>query len=97
MRKTVPMRIGELWGDFVNSSPGVARRLAEARVAEVWAQVTGPVVAARTETLEVVKGILHVKMSSPAARHEIFLRREGLRDALNKAVGMDVLRSVIVK
>ena len=91
------MRIGELWGDFVASSPVVSRRLAEARIPDLWLSIVGPGVAARTESLNVVRGVLYVKMSSPAARHEIFLRREALREAINKALDLDVLKNVIVK
>lgn len=91
------MRIGELWGDFLKESPGVARKLAEARIPEVWESVVGPMAAYYTTSLSVVKGVLHVKMGSASARSELFMRREELRHAINKAVGVNVVNVVIVK
>lgn len=97
MRKTKPMRIGELWDDFVSSSPVVQRRLAEARVTELWPAVVGPAVAAHTVSVKVEKGILTAVMSSSVARHELFMRRTALGEAVNQALGMRVVNTVIVK
>lgn len=97
MRKTVPMRIGELWSDFVAGTPTVARKMGEARVAELWPQIVGPAVAAHTLSVAVEKGVLQVRMSSSVARHELFMRREQLCAAVNEAVGMTVVRSAFIK
>lgn len=97
MRKTVPMRFGDLWAEFLETNPAATRRLAEARVAEVWEGLVGPAVAARTTSITVEKGVMYVKISSSVARNEIFMRREELKDAVNNAVGMRVVNVVIVK
>ena len=97
MRKTTPMKLGDLWDDFLKSNSGVARKLAEARVSEVWPKVVGPSVASQTVSLSVEKGILTARFSSSGVRSEIFRRRDALRDAVNRALGLDVLRTVIVK
>lgn len=97
MRKTVPMRIGELWGDFLKNSPGLARKFAEARIPEAWASVVGPALAGYTMDTNFVKGVLYVKMASAPARSEIFMQREQLRLALNKTLGLNVINVLIVK
>ena len=91
MRKTIPMSFGQLWAEFLQTNPAATRHLAEARVSEVWESLVGSAVAARTTSINVEKGVMHVKISSPAARNEIFMRREELRDALNNAVGIRVV------
>lgn len=91
------MPIGELWNDFVESHPGLARRMAVARIPDLWPQIVGPTVAAYTESVEVVKGVLYVRMKSAAARNEIFMRREQLKDAVNEAIGTKAVNVVIVK
>ncbi|MCD7970468.1 MAG: DUF721 domain-containing protein [Alistipes sp.] len=91
------MRIGDLWGDFVKNSPKVSRGLAEARAAEYWATVVGPAAAAYTLSVTVKNGILTAKLSSSVLRSELFMQRDALRDAINRAVGADVIRSVILK
>ena len=97
MRRTTPVRVGELVDEWLTHCPGIARKIAEAKVADVWPQVVGPAVAGYTMSIEMVKGILYVKMSSSVVRNEIFMRRDSLRDALNAALGVRVVHAVIVK
>lgn len=91
------MRIGELLSEFIEANPAARRHLAEARVAQVWEQIVGPAVASRTESIKVEKGVMYVKISSSVARNEIFMRREELKDLINKTVGQRVVNVVIVK
>ena len=97
MRKTTPMSIGELWSEFLESNPAATRRLAEARVVEVWESIVGPAVASCTTSITVEKGVMYVKISSSVARNEIFMRREELKDIVNRAVGQRVVNVIIVK
>ena len=97
MRKTVPMRVGDLWAEFVEGNPAARRHLAGARIPEVWAQLTGPVVAARTTDLRLERGVLYVHINSSVVRNEIFMRREELKDAINDALGVRTVNVVIVK
>lgn len=97
MRRTKPARIGELLDDFMESSPNVARKMAEARVADVWAKIVGIHAANHTQSVEVKNGVLTATMTSSVVRHEIFMQRNSLRDALNKELGRRVVRVLIVK
>lgn len=91
------MTFGQLWDEFLQNSPSVSRRLAEARVSEIWPSVVGSAVAARTESVRVEKGIMYVRITSSVARNEIFLRREELKDTLNALLGHRVINALIVK
>ncbi len=97
MRRSKPVRIGDLWSGFVGDSPGLTRGLCEARIPEVWPEVAGRAAASLTSSLEMRNGILTARITSSAARHELFMRREELRVKLNKELGMNVVRTVIVK
>lgn len=97
MRKTKPMSIGELWSDFVASNPVVGSKLAQAKAVELWPVVVGPEITSRTVSVSVDKGVLTAVMSSSAARSELFMRREALKNALNKAVGSNAIRVVLIK
>lgn len=96
MRRTHPVRIGDLLSDFT-ASPGVSRKLAEARLPEAWRKVTGPVVSRVTTGMEFCRGVFYVHLVSGAVRNEIFMQREALRCALNREVGMEVVRVLIIK
>lgn len=91
------MRIGDLWAEFVEGNPAARRHLATARIPEVWSQLVGPAVAARTTSIEVVRGVMYVRIDSSVIRNEIFMRREELKDAINDALGVRTVNVVIVK
>lgn len=91
------MSFGQLWAEFLQQNPTAQRRLAEARVAEVWPELVGQAVAAHTTSISVEKGVMYVRLSSSVARNAIFMRREELKDAVNAAVGTRVVNVVIVK
>jgi len=97
VRRSKPVSIGDLWSGFVGDSPGLTRGLCEARIPEVWPKVAGGPVASLTSSLEIKNGILTVRITSSAARHELFMRREDIKAKINKELGMSVVRSVIVK
>ena len=97
MRYTYPIRVGELWNDFIGKSPTFSRRLAEARIPEVWASLVGNRVASYTTALQVVRGTLYVHLSSSVVRSEVLMRRRSLVEAVNEAVGLQVIERVIVK
>ncbi len=97
MRRRQPVRIGEVMGDFFAATPTIARKIAEARIEDLWPQLVGSVIASYTTSLKVKDGRLLVNIASAVARHEVFMRREALRVAINQASGMDLLTTIIVK
>jgi hypothetical protein len=97
MRKTRPMSIGELWNDFIESRPGRARRLTAARIPDIWPSIVGDKAAAHTESVEVVNGLLFVKMRSAAARNEMFMRRSEIKNTIDRLLGPKIVNDVIVK
>lgn len=97
MRRTQTIRIGELWGDFLKSSPTIARKIAEAKVSDLWPQVAGEVAARYTTSIETKDGVVQVKIASAALRSELFMQRGALKEALNRALGMEVVKNLIIK
>lgn len=97
MRRTVPMRLGDIMGDWIRSCPNIARKLAEAKVPDVWPQLVGGTVASYTTSIRFERGTMYVHLSSSVARHEVFMRRAQLTEAVNRAVGVPVVRQIIVK
>lgn len=97
MRRSKPVRIGELWSGFVEESPQLTRGLREARIPEIWPRIVGAPLASLTSSVEVKNGILHVCVTSSPARHELFMRREQIRSRINAELGLNLIRSVIVK
>lgn len=97
MRRSKPLSIGELWSGFMKESPAVTRKLCEARIPDVWKEIVGPAMSSLTTTVNIKNGILYVYICSSVARHEIFMKRAGLKDAINEKLGMNVVANIIVK
>ncbi len=96
MRRTRTVRVGELVDDLFRD-PVIRRKIAEGRLPETWRQVAGPMVASCTDGVAFKNGILTVRISSSVVRHETFMRRSQLRDAINLASGHALVRELIVK
>lgn len=96
MRRTRTVRVGELVDDLFRD-PAIRRSIAEGRLPDTWAEVAGPMVASCTDGVAFGRGILTVHISSPVVRHETFLRRNSLRDEINRRCGAVLVRELIVR
>ncbi len=96
MRRTRTVRVGELVDDLFRD-PVIRRNIAEGRLPRTWAEVAGPMAASCTDDVAFRNGILTVRISSSVVRHEIFMRRNELRDAINVRSGHTLVRELIIK
>ena len=96
MRRCYPTRIGELWGGFKEDHPTVARLIAEGSVPDVWRRVAGDALADATK-INFVRGTLFVQVGASVVRHEIFLNRENFRHEMNEILGVEIIKTIIVK
>lgn len=97
MRRRQPVRVGELIDNLFAATPTIARKIAEAKVEDLWPQLVGSVIASYTTHMEIKNGRLFVRISSSVARNEVFMQREPLKEAINRASGMAVISTIIVK
>jgi predicted nucleic acid-binding Zn ribbon protein len=68
-----PVRVGEILG----SLPGLAERLAGARLLQAWPAIAGPA-APRTRADRIENGCLHVTVESSAWLHRLTLEEAAL-------------------
>lgn len=98
MRRREPVRLGDVLDDFFASTPTIARKIAEARIPDLWPAIVGDLVASYTTRIEIQRGgRLFVYVSSSVVRSELFMRRATLCDAINAALGREVVSTVIIK
>lgn len=96
MRRTKTMMIGELLEDFF-SRPWVAAKVAEGRLPEVWRECVGDAAADMTTGFELRGRILNVRISSSVLRNELFMRREELKDELNRRSKAALVEQIIIR
>ena len=98
MRRREPVRVGEALDQFFRERPEILKKIAEARLPEVWTQVVGPEIAKYTQRVSVERGgRMFVYLSSSVVQNEIFMRRAALKEELNRVLGQEVVAHLIVK
>lgn len=97
MRRTDPIRFGDAWSEFLKSTPSVARKIAIAKIPQIWPQLVGNRIAYYTREVKVENGILTIYLISAALKHELFMKRDIIRDHVNKEIGMRVINVVLIK
>lgn len=96
MRRCYPTRIGDLWSGFKDEHPTISRLIAEGSVPDVWRRVAGDGLADATK-INFVRGTLFVQVGASVVRHEIFLNRENFRHEMNEILGVEIIKTIIVK
>lgn len=71
--------------------------LYEKRIIDAWTSVLGPQIEKYTSHLEIKNAILYVSINSAVLRHDLFLSREEIKDALNKEVGHEVINAIVFR
>ena len=94
MRRTKTLTMGELLGDFF-AQPWVAAKVAEGRLPELWRE--GEAAAAATQRFELRGRVLNVHVSSSVLRSELFMRREALKNELNRRSKVPLIDRIVIR
>ena len=73
---------------------GLETPLNQTRLVEAWPEVAGPAVARYTLNTYIYNQTLYVRLSNPALRADLSMRRTELTQQLNAAVGEQVITDV---
>ncbi|HNY08123.1 MAG TPA: DUF721 domain-containing protein [Bacteroidales bacterium] len=72
-------------------------KMSETRIIASWEAVVGKVIAKHTQKLFINKKILFVTLDSAALREELSYARQKLIKALNKKVGLEVIKDIVFR
>ena len=87
------MLMGELLDEFFRR-PYVAAKVAEGKLPDTWRAVAGDRVADQTSELKLERHVLWVRLQSSVLRTELLWQREALREAINRASGLELVREI---
>mgnify|MGYP006292519439 CR=1 FL=1 len=65
-----------------------------AAVATHWEKLMGPAVARRTGRITIEKGVLKVEVTSPALREELSYAKDKVITAINREIGVRLVKEV---
>lgn len=95
MFKRHPSEISELLRSFLRAN-GLETPWLQHRLLEQWDVVAGETVSQYTEEKQIRNQTLWVKISSPAMRSELQMRRTALTQQLNDSVGAQIITDIRV-
>ena len=73
---------------------GLETPLNQKRLVDAWPEVAGPLIASYTLNTYIYNQTLYVRLSSPALRADLSMRRQELTARLNAVVGEQVITDV---
>ncbi len=96
MRRKETQSISEILKEFTSNS-NLGNKLNETRLIENWGKLLGPVIESSTRKMFISKRVLFVYIESPIVRHELFMMRTRLLEALNQSVGENVIDTIVFR
>lgn len=95
MKKTYPKHIADIIDDAMERA-GLTDTLNEQRASSVWIDVVGPAINRYTSRRYVDHGVMHVYITSAPLKNELSFVKTSLIEALNKRVGADVIKELVI-
>ena len=75
---------------------GYSKKIKETEVVDAWKDIIGVSIANRTLKIYMNNGKLYVQVNSSIVKNELIMLKEGIKTALNKRVGEDIVKEVII-
>lgn len=96
MRRNQTQKIGDLLKEFSQSSK-FNKKLNETKIIENWERILGKTISSATRNIYIQNRVLYVYLDSSVIRHELFMMRTQLIDALNESVNQKVIDHIVFK
>lgn len=96
MRRKETQKISDILKEFTKES-NLDQKLQEARLVENWGKMLGPMIENSTRKIFISNRVLFVYLESSVIRHELFMMRTKIQDALNNSVGENVIDNIVFR
>ncbi|AOS82682.1 hypothetical protein BIU88_00015 [Chlorobaculum limnaeum] len=95
-KKKTPRVLGSLMSDVCRKI-GMSEAYEEYKTLQLWDSVVGDAIARVTSVEKMKEGDLYVKVRNPSWRMELNFRKRDIVVRLNKAIGYDMIRTIIFR
>jgi predicted nucleic acid-binding Zn ribbon protein len=96
MRRKETQKISDILKEFTREG-NFDQKLQETRLIQKWGEMLGPVIENSTRKIFISNRVLFVFLESPIIRHELFMMRSQIQEALNKSVGENVIDNIVFR
>lgn len=93
---TQTQKLGTVLMEIIKAH-GLDKKMSEALLPKVWAETVGERAAAITKIKKFSEGKLTVEVSSSVWRTELALRSQEIREKMNKTIGENLVKKIILK
>ncbi|HOT16999.1 MAG TPA: DUF721 domain-containing protein, partial [Bacteroidales bacterium] len=91
MRRNKTITLGEALGELIKEYR-LEKGLKDAAVLNIWEEIAGKVITARTKRIYLKDGVLHIYLTSSVLRNELMMLRDSLKSRINSRAGEEVVR-----
>lgn len=95
MRRNKTITLGEALGELIREYR-LEKGLKDAAVLNIWEEIAGKVITARTKRTYLKDGVLHIYLTSSVLRNELMMLRDTLKRRINSRAGEEVVREIML-
>ncbi|HPH75757.1 MAG TPA: DUF721 domain-containing protein [Bacteroidales bacterium] len=95
MRRNKTITLGEALGELIKEYR-LEKGLKDAAVLNIWEEIAGKVITARTKRIYLKDGVLHIYLTSSVLRNELMMLRDSLKSRINSRAGEEVVREIVL-
>lgn len=96
MRSANTENINNVFRLFLKQN-GLERKYLEAKACRIFPEVMGKTVENRTKKIYCSRGNLFVHLDSAVLRNELFMMKSGIISEINKKLGSEVIKEIILR
>lgn len=96
MKNSNEHSLGELIHELINAYR-LKDGLTRAKIDQVWEKVMDKAIVSRTSELRFEKGVLSIKLTSAVLRNELDYKKADIMNAVNKEIGEDLVKEVVLR
>lgn len=96
MERTEAESLGEILNRFLKVTQIENQAFGE-RIADIWQEVLGEEITKATSRIFLQKGYLFVELKSPSLKNDLMMKRSWIAQELNKKLGQDVVKQVVIR
>jgi Protein of unknown function (DUF721). len=96
MKRKNTQTLGEALRAFFEENSELYDKILEEKAKNSWSEVLGPMAMKYTTNLYIKNGTMYVQLSSSVLRNELSLSKEKLIESMNKHVGSEVIKKLVL-
>ena len=96
MRHSKTISLAEAIKDYIREM-NLEGKLVEVNLINSWDEIVGKAISSRTDRVYIKDHVLYVHLNSSAAKNELIMLKEALKEKLNERAGRDVIKDIVLR